>query len=176
MKLQMIPKLPGYIPSQNIDRTYFGITSQTKLDSFDPDKPKKTSFPVKFKELSELRRNFEEKENKWSTVSQNDFKDFYGLGLGQTTSDSHELFVLSMTQAVLKFSACFFENLAYSNLEKMRVRKVIIQFFIEDSSISAHLLQKLKEYSKIFLPHKFQYFFSSSLMLLLEIRIMLEKA
>lgn len=132
----MIPKLPGYIPSQNIDRTYFGITSQTKLDSFNPDKPKKTSLPVKFKELSELRQNFEEKENKWSTVSRNDFKDFYELGLGQTTSDSHELFVLSMTQAVLKFSACFFENLAYSNLEKIRVRKVIIQFFIEDSSIA----------------------------------------
>lgn len=132
----MIPKLPGYVPTQDIERTFFGKTSQAKLLRHGEVKPKPIPLPIEIKELAQMPQPEEEKENVWNTTSQTTFKNPFGASYNPAVSEAKEVFVLSMQQAVLKFQGCFFENLVFNNLEKVRIRKVMVYFYLEDNSIA----------------------------------------
>lgn len=124
------PKLPGYVPTHDCTKTDWKKVSHVKLE--DVRNPKNAPVP-----LCALPRKPEPelpppKDPKSMSYSQTQFQN----PTGGDIREKFEPTFVKLDKQVLRFYAYFQESVAESAMESARIRKVIINYYLEDSTIS----------------------------------------
>ena len=124
------PKLPGYVPTHDCTKTDWKKVSHTKLE--DVRNPKNAPVP-----LYALPRKPEvelppPKDPKSMSYSQTLFQNPTGADI----REKFEPTFVKLDKQVLRFYGYFQEGVVESALEAHRIRRVIINYYLEDSTIS----------------------------------------
>jgi len=124
------PKLPGYVPTHDCTKTDWKKVSHVKLEEV--RNPKNADVP-----LYALPRKPEAdlpapKDAKSMSYSQTQFKNPYGTDI----REKFEPTFVKLDKQVLRFYGYFQESVAESSLEAHRIRKVVVNYYLEDSTIS----------------------------------------
>ena len=124
------PKLPGYVPTHDCTQTQWAKTShkqlEKKVNAFEKPTP---AYPVPDAPAEEFSP---EKADVSLSTSQRFFKN--PTGTGDIQARFEPTFV-KLDKVVLKFDGYFKESVVESNLENWRKRRVIIFYYLEDSTI-----------------------------------------
>lgn len=124
------PKLPGYVPTHDCTKTEWKKVSHVKLEQIQnpkndpppaytlPRKPDPTLPPPK--------------DPKSMSYSQTQFRNPYG----EDIRVSFEPSFVKMDKRVLRFYAYFQEGVAESKTEAHRIRKLVINYYLDDSTVS----------------------------------------
>ena len=123
-------KLPGYVPTHDCTKTDWKKISHIKLEEV--KNPKNTPVP-----LYALPRKPEPdlppaKDPKSMSYSHTQFTNPYG----EDIREKFEPTFVKLDKQVLRFYAYFQESVAESNLEAHRVRNLIINYYLDDNTLS----------------------------------------
>ena len=123
------PKLPGYVPSHDCTQTQWAKTSHVKLEANQnahnrpvplypvPDAPAEPSAAPK------------------AEASMSTSQRFFRAPAGEEAQAQFEPTFVKLDKVVLRFFGFFKEAVVESNLENWRVRKLLIYYFLEDSTL-----------------------------------------
>jgi EF-hand domain-containing protein 1 len=124
------PKLPGYVPNHDCTKTDWKKVSHVKLEEV--KNPKNAPVP-----LYALPRKPDadlppSKDPKSLSYSQTLFKNPYG----EDIREKFEPTFVKLDKQVLRFFGYFKESVTESVLESFKIRKVVFQYFLDDSTLS----------------------------------------
>ena len=124
------PKLPGYVPTHDCTKTDWKKVSHVKLEEV--RNPKNAAVP-----LYALPRKPEAelpppKDEKSMSYSQTLFQNPQGTDI----REKFEPTFVKLDKQVLRFYAYFQESVVESSLENHRIRRVVITYYLEDSTIA----------------------------------------
>lgn len=129
----MLPKLPGYAPTQDIDSDAFRRRSAAHLERSQEVK----LAPVYATLLDEMSRsNTSTKKNGWETTTGSAFGSPPFEDFDIDVSEQRQRLLGAFREAILCFNACFFEKTISVGPEEARVRRVIVQFYLADDTLS----------------------------------------
>lgn len=123
------PKLPGYVPTHDCTQTQWAKTSHVKLESNQnahckpvplypvPDAPAEPAPAAK------------------ADASMSTSQRFFKSHTGGDIQARYEPTFVKLDKVVLRLYGYFKEAVVESNLENWRVRKLLIYYFLEDSTI-----------------------------------------
>ncbi|KAL4485443.1 hypothetical protein ABPG72_008311 [Tetrahymena utriculariae] len=129
------PKLPGFVPTQPIEQSNFKRVSAAKQE-YNRDYLHKNVPPVVYPLPRQVQKEPPSQKGMFNPNYMSTTHDTYRPV--NCPSDITELYQptwVKMDRQVLRFNAYFKESCVESSLEAYRVRKVVIFFYLEDSSI-----------------------------------------
>jgi hypothetical protein len=124
------PKLPGYVPTHDCTKTDWKKVSHTKLEEI--RNPKNNSPPVYKLPRKPDAELPPPKDPKSMSYSHTQFKNPYGEDIRITAEPAF----VKMDKQVLRFYAYFQEGVTESKMESHRIRKLMINYYLEDSTVS----------------------------------------
>lgn len=127
------PKLPGYVPTQDLERSNFKRVSANKQDVNRDSKNE----PINMYPLP--RQNKPTSPDQSGALNANYMSTTHSTYKPTFSGEVSELFQptwVKLDRQVLRFYGFFKESVVESSLENYRVRKLDIFFYLEDNSVS----------------------------------------
>jgi len=129
------PNLPGYIPTQNLEKTDWKRISTFKMEkNKDELNHSKINYPLPRQEKVDTFSPLRSQNSKTLLASQIAIKPIF---TGEFTESFRPIYA-KLDKQVLRFTGYFKENVVESATESLRVRKLDIYYYLIDDSISMY--------------------------------------
>ena len=126
------PNLPGYVPTQDLDKVDFkkksALMQETNRQAAIQTPP---VYPVPRTALAPDLRNVPTYPCDFTTTTHSTYRPY----IQKDIIEQYQPLWVSLDRQVLRFYGFFKESVPESNLENYRVRKLVINFHLEDNSV-----------------------------------------
>jgi len=129
------PNLPGYIPTQNLERRSWARVSYEKSEKVKDFRNNQTfDYPLPRRELFGSFSPIPFKKNANMSTTQSALESAFTKA--NSARQSFEPSFMKLDRQVLRFSGFFKEGVSESPIENYRIRKLDLYYYLVDSSIS----------------------------------------
>ncbi|KRX06660.1 hypothetical protein PPERSA_13139 [Pseudocohnilembus persalinus] len=131
------PKLPGHVPTQDIDSNWFRRVSHVQQEkNKDVKNVQPTRYPLPRQQQPQIPDQTRMFNPNYLSTTHDSFKPKDLNGELQDATTRFQPDYVYMDRQTLRFYGYFQESVCESNLESYRVRNVIIYYYLDDNTIS----------------------------------------